>query len=279
MDSSNWTDILPTALKLPLQAYTKRKELQHWWKKAQAFLDVGATNVLVVGRPSVGKSVLLSTLYGEVNDITFDLPGRSNTVETGTLQLDKWTRLIRVAPGQTSVERSIAITEALTKNDNLEGVIYVTDFGFTDYRDHTAKKIEINDRNVDTVKKIRSQNIKAELEDFSYFIDRLVDQHLISSRPLWLLIVVNKADLYSNNLSEAESYYHIDGNSPFSAKLKLVEQKLGQAKIRIASVPVCSYEKDFTWNKETVKSEVGGTQARKAYVRNLLRLLTELSSR
>jgi Cdc6-like AAA superfamily ATPase len=53
-------------------AYQKRHLLQHLWKNLLTFSDLGKTNIVVLGRPAVGKSVLASKLYGEANDFSWN---------------------------------------------------------------------------------------------------------------------------------------------------------------------------------------------------------------
>ncbi len=73
-----WSDILPSAVKVPITAYKYRHQIQKWWKWVQARYDKGSTDIVVLGRPGVGKSVMMSYLYGESNHLSWQLPGKQN---------------------------------------------------------------------------------------------------------------------------------------------------------------------------------------------------------
>jgi len=63
-------------------------------------LNKGNTNIVVLGRPNVGKSVMAAYLHNETSNLSWDLPDTSTDVETKALTLENWKKLVRVIPGQ-----------------------------------------------------------------------------------------------------------------------------------------------------------------------------------
>ncbi len=98
MDIENWSDIAPSFIKVPLNAYKYRHILQKWWKNLLVYTNRGDTNIVVLGRANVGKSVMASYLYGETNNLSWELPETSKDVESNAFTLGNWTNIVRVIP-------------------------------------------------------------------------------------------------------------------------------------------------------------------------------------
>jgi len=275
MEIEKWSDIAPSFIRVPITAYKYRTTIQKWWKKALAYANVGDTNVVVLGRPSVGKSVMMAYLYGESNDMSWKLPLASRDVEIGALTLGKWTKLIRVIPGQNVDERHKGLDESLRKNKNLEGIIYVVDWGYTDVKDATSKSQMIAE-GIDSMDKLRDLNLKRELEDFKYICRKIVETFALGATPKWLLIAVNKADLFfdKNELDAAQNYYHPGGTSEFSQAIQQFVSEVGEQRIKCASLPLSSYEKDMEWNGETAQTRIKGEENRKALAMNFFKIIS-----
>ncbi len=270
MKLENWSDIAPSFIKVPLNAYKYRHSLQKWWKHFLVYMNQGDTNIAVLGRPSVGKSVLTSYLYGETNNLSWELPETSKDVESSAFTLGNWTNIVRVIPGQTTNERYLAINEAFNKSSKLEGIIYVADWGFTDVRDKIIKQQMIEQEGLETIRDIREFNLNLELEDFKQICKEIEKAYAIGKSPKWLLIIVNKADLFfkDSTLNLAQKYYHPKGNSAFSKIIKSTVNIIGEQRFKCAAIPFCSFEKDFIWNNEKVVTKIGGEENRKALMKN-----------
>ncbi len=275
--ASNWTDILPTVLKTPYAVYKNRKTIWYWIKRLQAATGYGKANILVVGKPATGKSVMISNLYGEVNDLTYDLPDTSTDVESYAIKLNEWALLFKTLPGQNIRERAEELLNSLGKNSNLEGIIYVVDFGYTEYRDPTARRLAIDRYGLDSIEKVREKNLEEEMEDFRLIASRISDSYKLTKRPKFVCIACNKIDLFHDRLLEAQDYYHPNGKGAFAKELKDLIMKLGSENVKIKVLPICSYERDFEWNGQKVKSNIGGTENRKAYIRNFIEELAGLN--
>jgi hypothetical protein len=108
----NWSDIAPSPLRIPLALYKNRHFAQHWYKRFQVYLNYGKTNIVVLGRPDVGKSMLIEQLYDETGKISFEKPKESKSVESKAIALGDWTKIVRAIPGQSSTARLKGLTDA-----------------------------------------------------------------------------------------------------------------------------------------------------------------------
>ena len=270
MQIENWSDIAPSFIKVPLNAYKYRHILQKWWKNLLVYTNRGDTNIAVLGRPSVGKSVMASYLYGETNNLSWELPETSKDVEARAFTLGNWTNIVRVIPGQTTNERYLGLHEVFDKSTKLDGIIYVADWGFTDVRDKIVKQQMIESEGLKQIKDIRDFNLKLELEDFKIICKEIEKAYVIGKSSKWLLIIVNKADLFfeDKTLNLAQQYYHPKGSSAFSKIIQSTISKIGEQRLKCASIPLCSFEKDFVWNKEKVITKIGGEENRKALMKH-----------
>ena len=258
-------------------AFQKRHLLQHLWKNLLTFSDLGKTNIVVLGRPAVGKSVLASKLYGEANDLSWELPDTSSQVESRAIQLGEWTSLVRVIPGQTTAESDIGIDEAFNKHSELQGVMFVTDWGFTGVRDNTLKESMIKNQGIDTLEKLRQHNLKSELAYFRRACDKIREAYSNGRKIKWVLIVVNKVDLFPESVDEAMNYYSTNIDSPFVEILNETLKSIGELNIKCSIMPISAWQSDFSWNNVEVKTNLGGTDIERELFRELITKIAEFS--
>ena len=259
-------------------AYKYRHTIQRWWKELQAHFNFGRTNIVIVGRPNVGKSVMAAYLYGETNNLSWDLPTTSTDVEATALTFNEnWAKLVRVIPGQKIPNRYTGIEEAFSKHEALEGIIYVVDWGFTDERDPTVKERKIKGLagadKFDSVEKIRGANLNDEIEDFKLMCHEIERAFTKKNPPKWLLIIANKADLFFDKLDEVQAYYHPEGDSGFSKILQAMRSRIGEQNLKCAAIPMCAYERSFEWNSEVINTQIGGEENRKQLARNFFKTI------
>ena len=98
--SELWSEAIPAIAKAPITIYKKRHLLQKSWVSLLKSLGKGKTNVVMLGRSSVGKSVLSERILNENTGYSYELPGISRDVETQLIEIQKWMRFVRVIPGQ-----------------------------------------------------------------------------------------------------------------------------------------------------------------------------------
>lgn len=262
-----------TVLKTGTTVYTNRFSIQKYWKKLLAHLNLGKTNVIVVGRPNVGKSVLVAQLHGAARDLHYRLPPSSRQVDIEAIQIGEWTQLFRVLPGQSSNSRTLGEMEAFYNNNELEGVIYVTDYGYTTPRDSTIAETLITDDGITSIDLLREYNLKNELKDIASACQSIRQFHSITKKKIWFAIAVNKCDLFPNDINTAKLYYSVNGTSDFSKILKELQNNIGIANLTIKTLNVCAWDENFEWNQETTESNLPNRQAQKNM---LLEFLDEL---
>lgn len=265
----NWGDLVPTAARPAIYAYKYRHLIQGQWVKLQAKLGLGSPSVLVTGRAGVGKSVLAAHYHGEANSHDWNLPSTSPDIEVKPISIGDWTKLVYVVPGQDSKERSIALDLAFNRVSDLEGVIHVVDWGFTAVRDETIKREMINN-GIDTTEKFRERNLRLEIDDFRLMIDRIITSKTNNRGPKWLVIAVNKVDLYLDKIEEAKSHYHPSINSEFTKEIHKLFSSVGNNNIKVGCIPVCSMPEPFEWNGMSTKSKIDRIMEYKGLLRRFI---------
>jgi len=274
----NWGDLIPGVISYPIKAYKNRHKIQELWKKLLTTTNLGATNILILGRSNVGKTVFLDALSGKTNDPFYEKPKSSKLADKEAIKVGNWHSLVRTVPGQESIDRDQTITEAFDKAEKLEGIIYITDWGYTNYRDETLSKKLIEEDSIDTIKALRKKNLKAELEDFKA-ISKEIQKVFRNGKSInWLLIIVSKADLFysEKELNRAEKYYHPIYEGKFSRLLRKLQNTVGIDRLKIKAIPFCSFPEDFEWNEIIKKSKIGQKENQNNLIRNFYKKLLEL---
>lgn len=130
------------------------------------------------------------------------------------------------------------------------------DFGYVAPRDSVLIKTLINTDGLTTIEKLRQRNLRLELEDLRVFLSDIRRMWSTCSKPKWIVIAVNKVDLFANERDDALAHYHPAGTSDFSRMLSEFQRDLGAQNIGIYVLQVCAYEKDFKWNGEVATSSL-----------------------
>lgn len=273
----DWSDLVPDLIKTPITVYKNRKHIQKYWKKILEFTDLGKTDIAILGRPAVGKSLLSSHLYGETTNLGYDLPSTSMGVETRAIQLGDWAKLFRVIPGQNIRERTVALVDLFNSNKTPEAIIYTVDWGYTDIRNQEAKEKLIKEENIDTLEKLRSYNLKNELKDLENVLLKLKECFVKNNKRFSLIIAVNKVDLFYSQINEAQKYYSLNYESDFTQKIKDFLLEVGNLNIKCVVVPISSYQSDLEWNGSKIKTNIGGLDNIKVLTLNFINEIASFS--
>ncbi|MDO8065576.1 hypothetical protein [Janthinobacterium sp. SUN206] len=242
-----------SVVRLGKASYDQRHIIQKYWTVLKAWFDKGETQILVTGHSGAGKSVLTGQLHGSARDLYYEAPSESQTVEVEAITIGEWTKLVRVLPGQKG-RRTAGEIDSLQENESLDGVIHVVDFGYVAPRDPVVAQALVEEDGIVTLQELRERNLKLEVEDLKDLIASIRRLHHQHKRPKWLIIAVNKVDLYPTERSMALAHYHSKGTSPFSKALRELQQEIGENNLAIYVVEVCSHEADFIWNGFNVPS-------------------------
>lgn len=274
-ENEPWANLIPTVAKPVVYAYQYRKFIQNYWKRAQVKLGLGKPSVIITGRAGAGKSVLASHYHGEANTQDWNEPGTSTDVEIKPITIGDWTKIVAVIPGQSSLERAKALGQA----NELDGVIHVVDWGFTSIRESAVKREMIERKGIDSIEKIREHNLNLELKDFELMLDKLSISISNKKGPKWIVIAVNKVDLFEKDLLEAEKYYNPLCTSKFTDIVKSFYETVGKNNVDIIHLPVCPMPESFEWNNIIIKPQIDSITRQRNYLRVFIDKLSVLQNR
>ena len=248
-----WTTAASLTARLGTQAYNNRHLIQRYWTRMKAFLDAGDTEIVVTGHAGAGKTMLASQLHGRARDLAFQTPGESKAVEVEVLEAGAWAKLVRVLPGQDGYRASGAI-EAFTRSERLEGVIHVVDFGFSQPRDPIVAAALVREDGLSTISELRARNLQVEVNQLRLLLSDIRRSFEANGCPSWLIIAVNKIDLFADQRDEALEYYHPSGTGEFGRVLKQFLDDFGAKNLPIFILQSSAFEQDFTWNGHQARS-------------------------
>lgn len=271
-----WTTALSLSGRVAKLGYDQRNLIQRYWTLAKAKLDIGATQIVVTGHSGAGKSILTAQLHGSARSLYYEAPKESLNTEVEAVTLGEWAKLVRVLPGQ-KARRVKGEIEAFQNNASLEGVIHVVDFGYVSPRDPIAIDALINHDKIITLHDLRARNLRLEIADLNDLLNDLRKLYNQNKRPKWLLVVVNKVDLYPNERKNALMHYHPNGEGEFSKALAKFQHEIGIQNMPIYIAEVCAHELDFMWNGSVFKSDLA-RQQQNAMLKSLAETLATITA-
>lgn len=274
---ADWTDFLPTLVRMPITVYQNKKNINKWWKKLLVWSGKGQTNVVVTGAAGSGKTVFTTSLHGEIKDHEWENPVTSTAVERNAITLGDWTKIFSVLPGQHIAAREVGLHEAFNKHNGLDGVVHIVDFGYTTSRSDVASS-KLIESGVDTIEKVRDYNLQNELIEFKGVCNLIANACANERGPKWLIIAVNKADLYLEELDKAKNYYHRDGMGPFVEEITSLIQRVGTNRLLLRTVPICPKPKPFEWNNQKKIPELKSFEEPTDYMKNFVAIVSEVSN-
>ena len=203
--------------------------------------------VVVGGTSGAGKTQLWSRLTGR----STGTPQTSVATDDGyMLRPHQQTAAIVTIPGQTSRSRFVALEELFGATTIVSGVVFVASYGFDriwpGYEDAVASALPSFDLTA-----LRERNLREEVNNFRDFCGKILQMRTLSppeNSPQWLLIAANKADLYWNQINDAESYYDLMGGSPFADVAQDLFNRIGPLGIRFSSVPLAVHARDYKFS-------------------------------
>lgn len=270
-----WITAISFTARTGVAAYGNRHFIQEYFVKAKALLNLGKTQIIVTGMPSAGKSMLIGQMHGRARELYHEAPGESKSVEVDAITLGEWTKLIRVLPGQAGY-RVQGELDAFVSNEALEGLIHVVDFGYSGPRDTVVANELIRVDGLDTVSKLRVRNMGREVDALRLELANVRKLLARENNFKWIVIVVNKVDLFGGDLQDALDHYHPNGTGAFGKELRDFQAEVGRNNLKIYIAQTCAYEDDFKWGDELIESHLGHN-AQKELLRDFMKTVSLIS--
>lgn len=189
--------------------------------------------VAVTGMTGVGKTQLADRLSRHAA-----APG---SADVGSAVMEKRTKRsakgrgfrLRVVPGDNAATRLGALDEVF-HDEPVDGILHVVSWGHATPRRAAGV--------TGAASASREAQLAAEIEDWSITAHRIASMAVRRGKPVWLVIVVTKTDLYPDQVDEAVQYYSPGSGSAFAAKLEELRALAGGARLSIDVLPVCTQD-------------------------------------
>jgi GTPase SAR1 family protein len=247
---------LSWALPLAKEALKDPDRISSAWDRVTGALLGKKRTIAFTGMQGVGKTVLLDHLTGRAYQQGYKPPNRSRKVETGKLNKNHRRLRLSVVPGQVDSVRLHATDSLFRRNKAVHGVVHVVANGFAVLRQAAAQEALVTRAHITTVEEFRTHQLREELQDLDITCELIRDAIRKTNRPAWMLVAVDKVDLYYDSIGNAERYYARTSESPFTARLHELQEQVGTDRFSWESVPVCAWLENFTWNGSVVESKL-----------------------
>jgi archaellum biogenesis ATPase FlaH len=302
LTTNDWGNLLDLLsgypIHLSLQQYDRVRSM---WRDFLLFVEsksgkeIVKTQILITGAAATGKSVLSQHMSGEAFSEDWVKSEVASTTTEKQIANDK---LIRIIPGQLEQRSYDSLLNALSEKTDLEGIIHVVDFGYNKIRNVGGLSKDVNQKKlieqlgIDTITKLRNYNLRNEIQ----YIRTLVHQiKFAKKKPKWVLIAINKADLFIDELDIARKYYdhndptmfssdlfplladEFDNELTFKSVIKDLSNYLGEGNVNINYLPVFTAHENYEFNADVVKSQVNDASHRNYMMRLFLENLKYIS--
>jgi hypothetical protein len=201
------------------------------------------TPVAVAGDAGAGKTQIWSQLTR--TPAAYDM---SVATDDGyMMRLNARHRLALITiPGQISRPRAIAMDEVFDVGRRLSGVIYVASYGYDHIWPNEADQVASTLR-PHNLQRLRIYNRKQELSNFTDVRNAILKKFLRARQlaPTWLLVVVNKLDLYWPEADAAWRYYQPNSRSSFNTLAQELVQRVGTDSLQYRVLPIATTPMGF----------------------------------
>jgi hypothetical protein len=204
------------------------------------------TPLTITGNSGAGKSKLWSILtgrkYHEQSSLTVD--------EAYMLRRNNRAFTLTTIPGQTSNGRYAGLQFYFRESGVLDGVIFIASNGFDtiwpDSRITVAPQIRPYN-----IAGLRKRNKQKERDRFQEVCGMLAERLVTRNAhrpPKWMLVLVNKADLYWSDLDDAERYYLPGSGSAFDkVAQEMMAEVGGAARLSYDVLPLATEPQNFVF--------------------------------
>lgn len=189
--------------------------------------------VAVTGMSGVGKTQLTDRLTKRATpDISLDIGSTVMERRTRRSARLKGFRFL-VVPGENAATRLTALDEVF-HDAPVDGVVHVVTNGYA-----TPRRVS-GGQQVPVIS--REEQLGAELEDWAITAHRIAAMAVRRDSPIWLVIAVNKTDLFPDEIDKAVDYYSPGSGSPFGNRIDELRALVGGAKLWVDVLPVSTQD-------------------------------------
>lgn len=240
------------------QAFKNRQDIASGWSRLLALLLGKKSQLVVTGMAGSGKTVLLDHLSGVAFSPEYEPPeGKSPEVDRKKLRRPGQRLGFAVIPGQEDgPNRLLGFDELFLGKKPVAGVIHVVCFGYNETRGEFAKEA-LEEIDLQT---LRERRLKQELEDLRATCAVIRSSWTRFRVPLWMLVVVNKVDLYEDKLDEARRRYSERSEGEFVETIQELRENIGKDNFGWQAIPGCSWLESFRWGDQVVETKLVPSQ-------------------
>jgi hypothetical protein len=225
------------------------------------------TELAITGMEGVGKSVLFDNLTGKAFTERYVKPRKSQTLEHGAIRSMQRIRA-SVVPGQPAYPRYEALDNLFTTGKRVDGVIHVVSGGLPFIREEDRRALLVEQK-LTTIAEFRKFYKGFELKDLRETCESIRIAHRKRHAPKWLIVAVDKIDLFHDTILDEQRHYSPDRGSQFAQVLDALSEDVGKHNFRWTAIPVCGRCEPFEWNGQRLATKIS-EETRKAYFAQFL---------
>jgi GTPase SAR1 family protein len=265
------------SINLTITAFKNRKAIAKAWDRAARRVGGRGFRFVVAGEPGVGKSVLMDHLSGDAFAAKYKPPGTSPNIEKDSRRVHRNRYRFEVVPGQAAHRDRISdLSKTLKAKEGPDGVIYVVANGLHELRS-TLVEDQIAMAAFDDLSSYQANRREAELNGLVETLKIMRETIREKRRPSWLILAVNKADLFGSQteLDGAKTHY-LSSGSPFRQAVDEFRAQVGADNLLWSCVPTCSWLEPFRFGATDVRPQFSPEQ-RNAMLAGLMGTVEQLS--
>jgi len=236
------------AISIGSQALKHRNEAARLWQGLAARVLGPKSSIVVTGAAGVGKTVLVDHLTGDGLSADYQPPGRSIGAEKERVKHNKQRLVLTVVPGQHSLPRLTTLDQSFNEKSPPDGLIFTAAYGFAEVREQYAREALVA-QGLASLDDLLAAQRKTEIDALEETLDLARRTIRLNRKPTWLLVAVNKVDLFADELVGAQQHY-LSPDGDFSRTLDRFLLQVGKDNFTWNAQPVCGWLEDFTWNGE-----------------------------
>jgi hypothetical protein len=196
----------------------------------------------ITGSSGAGKTKIWSRLTVRTQPDAISL-----TTDDGYMLIRRKHALaLTTVPGQLSRSRYVTLEILFGPSTVLRGVIFVASNGFDHIWPRNADLVA-NSLAAYDLQTLRKRNLREELSNFRDICDKVIQKHLTAPQfaPQWLLVAVNKADLYWDQLDSSERYYLPGSGGDFDLVAQGLINRVGNLSLDYRVLPLATESSEY----------------------------------